>query len=97
MKAGMVSVRTLSPELMTRETVIGDTPADVRARVLAFDDEAGSIAYVDAKGFPARIDFRQGVASTRPREGRVPQARPDREQPPDHEQPLQGDQPPDDF
>lgn len=33
-------------------------------RVLAFDDEAGSIAYVDAKGLPARIDFRQGAAST---------------------------------
>ena len=38
--------------------------APAPARVLAFDDEAGSIAYVDAKGFPARIDFRQGVAST---------------------------------
>src|SRR5829696_7889672 len=34
------------------------------ARVLAFDDEAGSIAYVDAKGAPARMDFRQGVAFT---------------------------------
>ncbi len=34
------------------------------ARVLAFDDDAGSIAFVDAKGAPARIDFRQGVAST---------------------------------
>ena len=34
------------------------------ARVLAFDDEAGSIAYVDAKGQPARVDFRQGVATT---------------------------------
>jgi hypothetical protein len=33
-------------------------------RVLAFDDEAGSIAYVDAKGAPARIDFRQGTANT---------------------------------
>ena len=31
-------------------------------RVLAFDEEAGSIAYVDTKGSPARIDFRQGVA-----------------------------------
>jgi hypothetical protein len=38
--------------------------APAPARVLAFDDEAGSIAYVDAKGAPARIDFRQGVAST---------------------------------
>lgn len=38
--------------------------APAPAHVLAFDDEAGSIAYVDAKGFPARIDFRQGVAST---------------------------------
>lgn len=38
--------------------------APAPARVLAFDDEAGSIAYVDAKGVPARIDLRQGVAST---------------------------------
>ncbi|MEP7001890.1 MAG: SPOR domain-containing protein [bacterium] len=37
-------------------------PAPVR--VLAFDDEAGSIAYVDTKGAPARIDFRQGTANT---------------------------------
>lgn len=36
--------------------------APAPARVLAFDDEAGSIAYVDARGFPARIDFRQGTA-----------------------------------
>jgi hypothetical protein len=34
--------------------------APVPARVLAFDDEAGEIAYVDARGLPARIDFRQG-------------------------------------
>ncbi|MEO8334049.1 MAG: SPOR domain-containing protein [bacterium] len=47
------------------DTVIFNAPgAPAPARVLAFDDEAGSIAYVDAKGFPARIDFRQGVAST---------------------------------
>ena len=38
--------------------------APAPARVLAFDDEAGSIAFVDAKGAPARIDLRQGVAST---------------------------------
>ena len=38
--------------------------APAPARVLAFDDEAGSIAFVDAKGAPARIDFRQGIAST---------------------------------
>ncbi|CAN5562601.1 hypothetical protein BH09GEM1_BH09GEM1_24210 [soil metagenome] len=37
--------------------------APAPARVLAFDAEAGSIAFVDAKGAPARIDFRQGVAS----------------------------------
>ena len=36
-------------------------PAPVR--VLAFDDEAGSIALVDAKGAPGRIDLRQGAAS----------------------------------
>jgi cell division septation protein DedD len=34
------------------------------ASVLAFDDEAGSVAYVTAKGAPARMDFRQGVAET---------------------------------
>jgi hypothetical protein len=38
--------------------------APAPSRVLAFDDEAGSIAFVDAQGAPARIDFRQGVAST---------------------------------
>ena len=47
------------------DTMVFTAPgAPAPARVLAFDDEAGSIAYVDAKGFPARIDFRQGVAST---------------------------------
>jgi len=34
------------------------TPA--LARVLAFDEEAGMVAAVDAKGAPVRIDFRQG-------------------------------------
>ncbi len=38
--------------------------APAPARVLAFDAEAGSIAFVDVKGAPARIDFRQGAAST---------------------------------
>jgi hypothetical protein len=33
-------------------------------RVLAFDEEAGSVALVDTKGQPARIDFRQGSATT---------------------------------
>jgi hypothetical protein len=47
------------------DTVVWSAPdAPAPARVLAFDDEAGSIAYVDTKGLPARIDFRQGVAST---------------------------------
>jgi hypothetical protein len=35
-------------------------------RVLAFDDEAGIVAYEDTRGYPARIDFRQdgtGVVS----------------------------------
>lgn len=32
-------------------------------RVLAFDDEAGTIAYVTAKGEPARLDLRQGGAA----------------------------------
>ena len=30
-------------------------------RVLAFDDEAGSLAYVDKNGVPGRIDLRSGV------------------------------------
>jgi len=38
--------------------------APAPSRILAFDDEAGSIAFVDAKGAPGRIDLRQGVAST---------------------------------
>jgi hypothetical protein len=38
--------------------------APAPTHVLAFDDEAGEIAYVDARGFPARIDFRQGGAGT---------------------------------
>lgn len=47
------------------DTVVFGAPgAPAPARMLAFDDEAGSIAYVDAKGNPARIDFRQGVANT---------------------------------
>lgn len=40
--------------------------APAPARVLAFDDEAGTVAYVDTRGYPARIDFRQdgtGVVS----------------------------------
>lgn len=40
----------------------GSAPAP--ARVLAFDDEAGTIAYVDAAGQPARVDFRQNAAFT---------------------------------
>jgi hypothetical protein len=47
------------------DTIVWSAPgAPAPARVLAFDDEAGEIAYVDAKGLPARIDFRQGGAST---------------------------------
>jgi hypothetical protein len=34
----------------------GSAPAP--ARVLAFDDEAGTVAYEDTRGFPARVDFR---------------------------------------
>jgi hypothetical protein len=40
--------------------------APAPARVLGFDDEAGTVAYEDTRGFPARIDFRQdgtGVVS----------------------------------
>ena len=37
------------------------TPAASVGRVLGFDDEAGSIAYEDARGFPGRIDLRLGT------------------------------------
>jgi sporulation related protein len=33
-------------------------------RVLAFDDEAGTVAYEDTRGFPARVDFRQDGTGT---------------------------------
>ncbi len=38
--------------------------APAPARVLGFDEEEGVISLVDAKGQPARIDFRQGAGST---------------------------------
>jgi hypothetical protein len=38
--------------------------APAPARILAFDDEAGTVAYEDAKGNPARVDFRQGGTGT---------------------------------
>ncbi|MCY7379148.1 MAG: hypothetical protein LH467_07385, partial [Gemmatimonadaceae bacterium] len=45
------------------DTVVWTAPsAPAPARVLAFDDEAGEIAYVDIRGLPARIDFREGGA-----------------------------------
>jgi cell division septation protein DedD len=50
------------PRLDTVVWTASSAPAP--ARVLAFDDEAGEIAYVDARGFPARVDFRQGGAAT---------------------------------
>jgi hypothetical protein len=47
------------------DTIVWSTPsAPAPARVLGFDDEAGQIVYVDAKGLPARVNFRQGGAST---------------------------------
>jgi hypothetical protein len=47
------------------DTIVWSSPsAPAPARVLAFDDEAGEIAYVDGRGLPARIDFRQGGAGT---------------------------------
>ncbi|HKH94414.1 MAG TPA: SPOR domain-containing protein [Gemmatimonadaceae bacterium] len=39
-----------------------DAPAP--ARVLAFDEEGGLVSLVDARGQPARIDFRQGPAGS---------------------------------
>ncbi|MFL5605128.1 MAG: SPOR domain-containing protein [Gemmatimonadaceae bacterium] len=50
------------PRLDTVLWTASSAPAPTH--VLAFDDEAGEIAYVDARGFPARIDFRQGGAGT---------------------------------
>jgi hypothetical protein len=45
------------------DTVVWSTKgAPAPGRVLAFDDEAGRVAYVDAKGLPTRVDFRQGAA-----------------------------------
>jgi hypothetical protein len=47
------------------DTIVWSAPsAPAPARILAFDDEAGEIAYVDVRGLPARIDFRQGGAAT---------------------------------
>jgi hypothetical protein len=47
------------------DTIVWSAPsAPAPDRVLAFDDEAGEIAYVDSRGRPARIDFRQGGAGT---------------------------------
>ncbi|MDB4908129.1 MAG: Sporulation protein [Gemmatimonadetes bacterium] len=37
-------------------------PAPAVDRILAFDSDAGLLAYVDQKGLPARIDFRLGGA-----------------------------------
>ena len=39
-------------------------PAPALSRVLAFDQEAGRLAVVDAKGLPGRIDLRSGGVST---------------------------------
>ena len=39
-------------------------PAPAIARVLAFDDESGSLAVVDAKGQPVRVDLRAGGVTT---------------------------------
>jgi len=33
-------------------------------RILAFDDDAGLVAFVDSRGFPGRIDFRLGTVVT---------------------------------
>ena len=47
------------------DTVVWSAPsAPPPARVLGFDEEAGGIAFVDARGLPVRLDFRQGAAST---------------------------------
>jgi hypothetical protein len=47
------------------DTVVWSAPAaPAPAHVLGFDDEAGEISYVDAKGLPARVDLRQGGVAT---------------------------------
>ena len=47
------------------DTIVWSAPsAPPPARMLAFDDEAGAIVYVDGRGLPVRIDFRQGSAGT---------------------------------
>jgi hypothetical protein len=43
---------------------IATDPAPPIARVLAFDEEAGLLSFVDAKGIPGRIDFRLDNVST---------------------------------
>ncbi|MFL5575016.1 MAG: YncE family protein, partial [Gemmatimonadaceae bacterium] len=40
------------------------TPAPAIGRVLAFDEESGSLALVDAKGQPTRVDLRSGSVTT---------------------------------
>ena len=45
------------------DTVVWTAPGSpAPERVLSFDDEAGTVLFEDAKGAPARIDFRQGNA-----------------------------------
>src|SRR4051812_18839365 len=43
---------------------VSASAAPALARILAFDDDAGTIAYVTAKGDPGRIDLRMGSLST---------------------------------
>ena len=45
------------PKLDSVVWTLDESPA--LERVLAFDPDAGTIAYVDAKGFPGRIDLRE--------------------------------------
>jgi len=46
-------------------------PAAAPAQVLAFDAEAGSLAFVDSKGRPARLDLRMGTAAPSAKAGLV--------------------------
>ena len=45
------------PKLDSAVWTVDEAPA--LERVLAFDPDAGTIAYVDAKGFPGRLDLRE--------------------------------------
>lgn len=52
------ALRVLSYPRLDSVVWSASDPAPPVARVLAFDEEAGLLSFVDAKGVPARVDFR---------------------------------------